>query len=42
MEKISEKFIKVQSKAHFRSNTYINLETTGVKKNTFSSNLFNP
>ena len=32
MEKISEKFIKVQSKAHFRSNTYINLETTDVKK----------
>ena len=32
MEKISEKFIKVQSKAHFRSNTYINLETTDVRK----------
>ena len=32
MEKISDKFIKVQSKAYFRSNTYINLETTDVKK----------
>ena len=42
MEKISDKFIKVQSKAYFRSNTYVNLETTDVKKNTSSSNLFNP
>ena len=32
MEKISDKFIKFQSKAYFRSNTYINLETTDVKK----------